>query len=267
MDKRSGAPGGPAFHEQGSGETLVLIPGIQGRWEWMRPAVSALARHFRVVTFSLLGEPGSGGRPETFDSYVEQLDAVLAAAAVERALICGVSFGGLIAVRYAAARGERVARLVLVSTPSPGWQPDAHIHRYDTAPRSSAVAFVAGAPGRLFREISAAVPGRRRRVAALAGYVGSILGHPTLPGRMAARVKSVAGCDFAADARRVNAPTLVVTGEAALDRVVPVQGTREYLQLITGSVGVTLERTGHIGLVTRPEAFADIVWRWTRSAL
>ena len=40
----------------GSGTPLVLVPGIQGRWEWMRPTVEALARHFRVLSFSLAGE-------------------------------------------------------------------------------------------------------------------------------------------------------------------------------------------------------------------
>ena len=75
-----------------------------------------------------------------------------------------------------------------------------------------------------------------------------------------------AGHDFAADARSVRAPTLVVTGEPALDRVVPVAGTREYLQLIPGSIGVTLERTGHIGLITRPEAFAETIHRWANAS-
>ena len=40
----------------GSGSPLVLVPGIQGRWEWMRPAVDALARRLRVLTFTLAGE-------------------------------------------------------------------------------------------------------------------------------------------------------------------------------------------------------------------
>ena len=40
-------------HIQGDGPTLVLVPGLQGRWEYVRPAVEALARYFTVVTFSL----------------------------------------------------------------------------------------------------------------------------------------------------------------------------------------------------------------------
>ncbi len=39
--------------EHGSGPPLVLIPGIPGPWEYMRPAVEALAASYRVLTFSL----------------------------------------------------------------------------------------------------------------------------------------------------------------------------------------------------------------------
>ena len=43
----------------GNGPPLVLIPGLQGRWEWMRPTVNALARTFRVLSFTLAGDWGS----------------------------------------------------------------------------------------------------------------------------------------------------------------------------------------------------------------
>jgi len=65
-----------------------------------------------------------------------------------------------------------------------------------------------------------------------------------------------------ADCRRVAAPTLVVTGEAGLDRVVPVESTATYLQFIAGARSFVLERTGHFGTITRPELFADIVYEF-----
>ena len=46
----------------GHGPPLILVPGLQGRWEWMRPCVRALARHFRVISFTLAGDWGSGLR-------------------------------------------------------------------------------------------------------------------------------------------------------------------------------------------------------------
>jgi pimeloyl-ACP methyl ester carboxylesterase len=65
--------------------------------------------------------------------------------------------------------------------------------------------------------------------------------------------------DLVSDCRTIAAPTLLVTGEASLDRVVPVTSTLDYLSLIPGSRHVTLAKTGHIGLVMRPEAFAKVI--------
>ena len=93
----------------GTGPPLVLVPGLQGRWEWMRPAVEALAERFRVLTFSLAGEKDSDialPRDGGFDTYVRQIDAVLDRAGASSAIICGVSFGALIAFRYATLRGR-----------------------------------------------------------------------------------------------------------------------------------------------------------------
>ena len=64
----------------GTGPPLVLIPGIQGRWEWMRPAVDALARYCRVITFSLADERTCGASFDPsrgFDCYVEQVMAAM----------------------------------------------------------------------------------------------------------------------------------------------------------------------------------------------
>jgi 3-oxoadipate enol-lactonase len=232
----------------------------------MRPAVDALSSRFRVITFSLLGERGAGPAPRQFDAHLGQVDAALDTRGIRGAILCGVSYGGLVALRYAAERPDRVRALVLVSTPSPSWRPDARVQRFANAPRTSAVPFLAGAPGRLAREIAAAIPDRRGRLAASVGYLRSIVAHPGSAARMARRVTCLGGHDFVADARRVTAPTLVITGEPSLDRVVPVAGTLEYLKLVRGATAVTLERSGHIGLVTRPDAFAQIVYKWTRSS-
>ena len=58
---------------------------------------------------------------------------------------------------------------------------------------------------------------------------------------------------------RSAAPTLIVTGERGLDRVVPVEVTREYVDMIPGARHTTLDRTGHLGSITRPDAFAALV--------
>ena len=59
---------------RGNGPPLVLVPGMQGRWEWMTPTVEALARRFRVGTYSLCGEPGA---PPLEPSYAGDLERLV----------------------------------------------------------------------------------------------------------------------------------------------------------------------------------------------
>ena len=42
--------------DAGSGPPVIVIPGVQGRWEWMAPALHALQQHCRVVSYSLCGD-------------------------------------------------------------------------------------------------------------------------------------------------------------------------------------------------------------------
>src|SRR5262245_5945816 len=110
--------------QRGDGPPLVLVPGLQGRWEYVRPAVESLAKSVRVITFSSCDEPAADSPFDAgrgFGSFIDQIDAALDHLAIDRAIVCGVSFGGLIALRYAASKPERTARLILVSTPGPGW--------------------------------------------------------------------------------------------------------------------------------------------------
>jgi pimeloyl-ACP methyl ester carboxylesterase len=83
------------------------------------------------------------------------------------------------------------------------------------------------------------------------------------PGRMARRVhllSSVQGIET--DLARVKVPTMIVTGEESLERVVPPRLTREYLTIWPHARVETLARTGHLGLITRPREFAVLVSRF-----
>lgn len=247
---------------RGSGPPLVLIPGIQGRWEWMRPAVQALAPSFTVATYSLIGEPGTGARLRAdtpFNRHVEQVDEVLRQNGWADAVVCGVSYGGLIAVRYAALRPARVRTLVLVSAPGPRWRPAPRVRRYLSSPWASVPAFVVGAPRRLWPEIVAAAPGWPHACASAARHLVNVALAPAWPSRLADRIRCLDGHDFGRDAAKVRAPTLVITGEPLLDRVVPVDGTLEYAAAIPGALTRTLPGTGHLGLVTRPREFAGLI--------
>src|SRR5690348_11434471 len=128
---------GNGMIDRGSGTPIVLIPGLQGRWEWTRPAVSALSKHHRVITFSLCDErtsPFACDPSRGFENYLDQLDQVFERAKIERAVIAGVSYGGLIATEYAARHPERLEALVLASALHASWEPDHQQRRYLDAP-------------------------------------------------------------------------------------------------------------------------------------
>ena len=123
--------------ERGTGTPVIVIPGIQGRWEWMAPAIEALASGCRVITFSLCDEPSSGfpvDAAQGIENYMSQLDAVFEHARLEHAVLMGVSFAGPIAMEYAVRHPNRVDALMLVSALPPDWTPDARARFYMRAP-------------------------------------------------------------------------------------------------------------------------------------
>ena len=259
----------PTIIEKGSGAPIVLIPGIEGRWEYQRPAVEALARSFRVLTFPLAGERscGLGFDPRLgLDNYVAQVVATLDARRIDRAVICGVSFGGLGAVRFAAAHPERTAALVLASTPGPTWRLRKRHQIYARMPWLFGPLFLAESPFRLRRELAAAFPRPVDRFRFVMQQVRTLATAPISLGRMAARARLISTIDLVDDCRRINAPTLVITGESDLDYVVPVQGGSEYTRLIPGARSAVLERTGHLGLIARPLEFARVVEEFLAAA-
>ena len=198
--------------DRGTGAPLVLIPGIQGRWEYMRPAIDELAASFRVVTFPLCGERGSRSRFDVtrgLDNFVDQIDAVLDDRGLARAIICGVSFGGLIALRFAAHRRDRTSTLVLVSTPGPSFRLQRRHRIYARLPRLLGPLFLAEVPRRVRAEITRAIPDRSSRRRFAWGQIATLARAPLSFSRMAARAQLIGIHDYADDCARVQAPTLV----------------------------------------------------------
>ncbi len=247
--------------DRGNGIPFVVIPGVQGRWEWIAPTVDALATRGRVLTFSLCDEPTSGfayRAEKRFDNYVDQVETALERAGVERAVVVGISFGGLIAAEFGARHPDRVMGLVLASALPVDWEPDARARFYLRAPRLLSPFFCVTSPGRVYPEVAAAFPrlGDRLRFSTQQGVrvVRAFLS----PTRMARRLRWASDHRFA-DPAAVEAPVLIVTGERELDRVVPTDVTARCARGLRNVRETMLPRTGHIGIVTRPDVFADLV--------
>ena len=225
--------------EFGRGAPIVVIPGLPGPWRFVAPAVHALARYYRVLTLSL-------GPECSIDSDVDRILAALDERKIDRAVICGISLGGLIALRFAARHPDRTSALLLVSTPGPGMTLAPRYRVYMRWPRLLGALFLIETPYQLRHELRWS-------------QLRPLLGRPVSFARMARRASFLDSHEAEADCRRITAPTLIVTGENALDHVVPVDSTREYLELIPGSGHIRLANTGHLGTITRPELFRAVV--------
>jgi pimeloyl-ACP methyl ester carboxylesterase len=245
----------------GTGPPLVLVPGLQGRWEWMRPTVDALAQRFRVLTFSLAGDKGSGTalrQNREFDAYVDQIDAALDSVKASSAAVCGVSFGALIAFHYAAVRQRRVGQLILASPMPPDFELKGRFRLYSRVPRLLFPMFVVDSARRVMPEWAAAFPKWSDRLQQAIVVGTRVLGAPASPARMGRRIRSMRGMDFVA-VEPIEVPTLILLGESALDRTIPTDISRRYCGLIPHAEVRTLNATGHLGSVTRAASFANEV--------
>jgi pimeloyl-ACP methyl ester carboxylesterase len=247
--------------DRGSGIPVVLVPGIQGRWEWLRPAVDALARRCRVITFSLADEPTSGAsfdEPAGFDNYLRQINDALDATGVTSAIICGISYGGLIAASFAARYPARTSGVIVVSAIPPGWAPDSRARFLLRAPRLMSPLFCVNSL-RLFKEMVVAKEGVRGGTAFAVRHLATVVRHRFSPVLMARRIRLLEGNNREAEITRLSGAALIITGEAELDRVVPVSLTRDYLRIWPHARVVSIPRSGHLGSITRPDEFAELV--------
>jgi pimeloyl-ACP methyl ester carboxylesterase len=106
------------YLEEGSGEPLLLLHGVNSGARYWESTLAALSPHFRVVAIDLPGwghtppPPGFGYDIESALAFIRQ---VIDALDMPRPAVVGHSFGGCLALHMAARMPERVARLVVVA--------------------------------------------------------------------------------------------------------------------------------------------------------
>ena len=251
---------------KGVGFPVAVIPGIQGRWEWMTPTIDALEAGHRVVSFSLTELRPAREKTGTFLQWMRAMDAMLDRTHERKLSLVGVSFGGLIAACYAARRPERVSALVLVSPPAPVFQArpgDAFCLRF---PRIGFPWFALRGLRNLGPEIYRARQSWPQRMRLGVDYTRRAMGAPFSPGHAAQWVREWQAFDISEDCRKITAPTLVITGDPQHDRVVPVEHSVQYLRLIPGATHTVLAGTGHVGVITKPQRFAELAGQFIYAA-
>lgn len=113
------------YVEQGLGFPILLLHGFPELWYSWRYQISALAdAGFHAIAPDLRGY-GETDKPEGIDYYdihhlVDDLVGLLDALGLERAVIAGHDWGGIITWQMALMRPERVERVISLNTPFQG---------------------------------------------------------------------------------------------------------------------------------------------------
>jgi 3-oxoadipate enol-lactonase/4-carboxymuconolactone decarboxylase len=227
---------------------LVLSNSLGTSSAMWEPQMTAFTGHFRVLRYEHRGHGGSAAPPGpyTIAELVSDLIGFLDDLEIERASICGLSLGGMVAMGVAAAAPERVDRLVLACTaprlaPAEQW-----VARAAEVRRSGTAAQLEGHVRRWF------TPGFAADRPDVVRHIADMLAAVEAEG-YASCCEAVGAMDQTADLGRITAPTLVVA--AAHDPVVPPTLAVEVQQLLPSSSLVVLSSAAHLANVEQPARF------------
>jgi pimeloyl-ACP methyl ester carboxylesterase len=239
VDNRSATVYGSKMHylESGYGQPIVLLHGLGGGAETLRPLIALLAPRHHVFAPDQIGFGGSDKPMIDYriTTLVEFLHGFLDAVGVDRPDLLGVSLGARVASLYALEHPRRVGRLVLVS--GAGYRPDLD----DETARALAFATLSDAKSAL---LLAYDDDRRATDAAAERLFAARLrsGSAFAVSRLVDSFQS--GDGFADDLSGITAPTLIAWGRG--DDIAPVsQGEKAHRQ-IRGSRLVVFDHCGHL---------------------
>lgn len=249
------------YRRVGSGPAIVFAHGggSDGR-EW-RHQLEGLADEFTVVAWD---EPGAGRSGELPDSagvedYADALGGLVEALELDPAFICGLSWGGVVALQTYYRRPGFCAGLILADTYA-GWKgslPQEEIEARLAGLRENlkvpAEEFAPMIPGLWGPNPDPAVVAELTRIEADAR-----------PERFTRVIEIIAECDLSGLLPHITVPTLLIWG--AHDARSPVATVaRQFEAAISGAELVVLEGAGHMSSMERPVEFNAAVRRFCRT--
>lgn len=209
----------------------------------LRPDVKTLA-------YDKSGHGLSEGGATTVQDFAEDLAALMDMSGVSRALICGVSFGGMIAQSLAARRPDLVGGLVLCNTSFRIGDLESWNARLDALDRDGLGPISQGIIERWFSATF-----RKENPVQTRGF-RTMLAHMPLQGYRAVCV-AICDADLQADARNISCPTVCIAGSADLATPPPV--VEALANEIPGAHYRCLDDVGHLPCIEAPGALANIL--------
>jgi 3-oxoadipate enol-lactonase len=246
------------YREWGDGPPLVLVPGLAGGFELLGPLARSLARHYRVISYQLRGEDDPFALRRRFDlaDLVNDLGEFLEWHYLERPALLGVSFGGVLALEFAARYPSRPRALALQGVGArfePGLLQQVAGLVLSRYPLPADNAFVNQFFNLLF--------GGRQEPGPLFQFVTRQCWQ-TDQSVMAHRFHLVKRFDATGRLGRVRVPTLALAGDR--DLLVSERSLQALGQGVRDCRLVRLPACGHLASVTHPQRVADEVVAFLR---
>jgi 3-oxoadipate enol-lactonase len=112
----------------GQGFPLVFVHGFTTTSEFWREQAEEFSKAYRVIRINLPGHgasPAPTSRSYCLEDFVEDVARVFRELSIEKAVLIGLSMGGIVAQKFALKYGHLLKALVLVDTTAHGIGPDA----------------------------------------------------------------------------------------------------------------------------------------------
>lgn len=252
------------YDDQGDGPALVFIHGAWSDAESWRPQVERFSEDHRTITYDLRGHGKTGAsdqRSYSLSLFVDDLEALLDEAGIDRAVICGLSLGSMIAQSYLARHPERVEGIVLAGA----LQTFPPVRMPTSMKRAMSPEILLGA--------SLATMGTRQTFRTLLGSIRMVTGGPWLSLDPAIREEALQAVDetSAAEFKKVfkalyefeppalddvSVPALIVYGDQDAP---PVKRQSNELARTLGGRAVQVSNAAHMVNRDQPEVFNDVL--------
>jgi pimeloyl-ACP methyl ester carboxylesterase len=244
--------GSIAYDEQGSGETIVMLPsGAHDRHDFDELR-ALIPTSFRTIALDwpAHGESPAGAGPGSAMHMADVAEQAVAQLAPQGAIVLGNSIGGFAATRMAIRRPELVKGLVIVDGGGFAGRPP-HVRLFCAL--MSRQRFLRAIYPAFSRQYMRARTDADRRARATA------IATTRTPAGLRAlselwRSFASPEHDLRSEAPAITAPTLLIWGRR--DPVIPPRFARRAAQAIAGSELVLLD-TGHLPHTSDPEGFAE----------
>lgn len=247
----------PAFHtDEGTGTPLLLVhafPLTSAMWEAQR---LRLRGHCRVLTFDIPGF-GRGGPvfpDQSIDHCADMAVALLDELGIERAVLCGCSMGGYIALGVLRRHPARLARLILANTRVGADSEEGAAGRMAQIERIRAGEFAAVLDGMRPRLLGATTHETAPEVPRL---VEDITAMATPEGAIAMLRAMAQRPDSTEALRHCPVPVLSIGG--AEDVLIPPSEAEHIAALAPDATLRIIQLAGHLSNLERPAKFTDAV--------